>query len=49
MKLADLMFVHKEGQKDDPQNYRPLSLNLIYQKVMEQIILSVITWDMRDT
>jgi len=42
-RLANVMPIYKEGQKEDPSNHRPVSLPSVPGKVMEQIIFSVIT------
>jgi len=42
-KKANLTPVFKKGKEDDPGNYRPVSLTSIPGKVMEQLILNVIT------
>ncbi|KFQ19906.1 LINE-1 reverse transcriptase, partial [Mesitornis unicolor] len=47
-RLANVTAIYKKGQKEDPENYRPVSLTLVSGKVMEQIILSAITQHMQD-
>ncbi|KAK4810093.1 LOW QUALITY PROTEIN: hypothetical protein QYF61_008069 [Mycteria americana] len=47
-RLANVMPIYKKGQKEDPGNYRHLSLTSVPGKAMEQIILSAITWHMQD-
>ncbi|KGL91727.1 hypothetical protein N301_16503, partial [Charadrius vociferus] len=46
--LANVTPIHKKGRKEDPGNYRLVSLTLVPGKVMEQIILSAITQHMRE-
>jgi len=48
-KVADVMPIYRKGQKEDPGNYRPVSLTLVPGKVMEQIILSVVTQHSQDS
>lgn len=38
----------KKGKKEDPGNYRPLSLTLIRGEVMEQLILETLGRHMKD-
>ncbi|KAJ7400175.1 RNA-directed DNA polymerase from mobile element jockey-like protein [Pitangus sulphuratus] len=47
-RLANVMPIHKKGQMEDLVNYRLVSLTLVPSKVMEQIILSAITWHIQD-
>ena len=37
-KFANVSAIHKEGSKNDPNNYRPISLTAICCKIMERII-----------
>ena len=43
-----MTFIYKKGCRDDPGNYRPISLTSVPEEVMEQIILSEITWHVQD-
>ncbi|KAK4818869.1 hypothetical protein QYF61_021074 [Mycteria americana] len=47
-RLANVMPISKKGWKENPGNYRPVSLTLVPGKLMEQIILSAITWHVED-
>ncbi|KAK4828451.1 hypothetical protein QYF61_026676 [Mycteria americana] len=47
--LAEVMPIYRKGWKEDLGNYRPASLTLVLGKLMEQIILSAITWHVQDT
>jgi len=46
--LANVIPMYKKGQMKDLWNNRPVSLTSVLEKVMEQIILSTITWHVRD-
>ncbi|PKU49455.1 rna-directed dna polymerase from mobile element jockey-like [Limosa lapponica baueri] len=47
-KTASVMPIYKKGWKEDPGNYRPVSLASVPGKVMEKIILSAITQHVQD-
>ncbi|GAB0198925.1 mitochondrial enolase superfamily member 1 [Grus japonensis] len=48
-RLANVMPIYKKGWKEDPRNYfTDFSLTLVLWTVMEQIILSAITWHVQD-
>ncbi|RMC20251.1 hypothetical protein DUI87_01097 [Hirundo rustica rustica] len=47
-KLANVTPIHKKDGKEDPGNYRPVSLTSVPGKIMEQFILSTITQNLQD-
>ncbi|RMC15819.1 hypothetical protein DUI87_08023 [Hirundo rustica rustica] len=47
-RLANVTPVYKKGRKEDPGNYRPVSLTSVPDKIMEQFILSAITQHLQD-
>ncbi|KFV96315.1 hypothetical protein N326_00662, partial [Eurypyga helias] len=47
-RLADVIPIYKKGRREDPGNYRPVSLTSVPGKIMEQAILSAITQHMQD-
>ncbi|KAK4828536.1 hypothetical protein QYF61_027212 [Mycteria americana] len=47
-RLANVTPIFKKGRKEDPGNYRPVSLTSVPGKLVEQIILSPITWHVED-
>ncbi|GAB0179661.1 mitochondrial enolase superfamily member 1 [Grus japonensis] len=48
-RLANVMPVYKKGWKEDPGNYRPVSLTLVLGKIMEWLILSALTRQVQDS
>lgn len=40
--LVNVVPIDKKGKKKDSRNYRPVSLTMALEKVMEQTILSAI-------
>ena len=48
-RLADVTPIYNKGHKEDPRNYRAVSLTSVPGKVMEQIIMGEITWHMHGT
>ncbi|XP_064032402.1 uncharacterized protein LOC135192945 [Pogoniulus pusillus] len=47
--LANVIPIHKKGRKEEPENYRPVSLTSVPGKVMEQVILGAITKHPQDS
>ncbi|KFO07398.1 hypothetical protein N312_01840, partial [Balearica regulorum gibbericeps] len=47
-RLANVTHIYKKGWKEEPGNYKPVSLTSVPGKVMEQIILTAITWHVLD-
>ncbi|KFO69572.1 RNA-directed DNA polymerase from mobile element jockey, partial [Cuculus canorus] len=47
-RLADVVPIYKKGCREDPGNYRPVSLTSVPGKVMEQVILSAIMKHMQE-
>ncbi|GAB0179367.1 mitochondrial enolase superfamily member 1 [Grus japonensis] len=47
-KLANVVPIFKKGKKEDPGNYRPVSLTSVPGKIMEKVILGVIEKHLRD-
>ncbi|KAJ7414312.1 RNA-directed DNA polymerase from mobile element jockey-like protein [Willisornis vidua] len=48
-KLVDVVLVFERGKKENPRNYRPVSLNSVSGTVMEKIILGSIKNHLKDS
>ena len=42
-RIANVTLVFKKGKKEDPGNYRPVSLTSVPEKVLEQLVLDAIS------
>ncbi|GAB0207400.1 mitochondrial enolase superfamily member 1 [Grus japonensis] len=47
-RLANVTSIYKKGWKEDPGNYRPVSLTSVPGKIMERFILSALTRQVQD-
>jgi len=47
-RIDSVTLIYKKGWKEDPGNYRPISLTLVPGKIMERFILSVLTERVND-
>ena len=47
-RLASVTHIYEKGCREDPGNYRPVSLTSVLGKIMEQIVLREITRHMQD-
>jgi len=46
-RLANVTPIYKKGCREDPGNYRPVSLTSVLGKIMEQVVLREITQHVR--
>ncbi|PKU45836.1 rna-directed dna polymerase from mobile element jockey-like [Limosa lapponica baueri] len=48
-RVANVTPIYKKGRKEDPRNYRPVSLTSVPGKIMERIILSEVSQQAQDS
>jgi hypothetical protein len=48
LKYAEIKPLFKDGCKNDPSNYRPISLSTSFSKIFEKIIWSRLNWHVYD-
>ncbi|KFQ80870.1 hypothetical protein N335_03455, partial [Phaethon lepturus] len=48
-RLANVTPIYEKGRKEDPGNYRPVSLTSVPRKIMEPFVLRVLTGHLQDT
>jgi len=47
-RITSVTLIYKKDWKDDPRNYRPVSLTSMPGKIMERLILNVLTGHVKD-
>jgi len=47
-RITSVITIYKKGRKEDPGNYRPVSLTLVPGKIMERFIPSALTGHVKD-
>jgi len=47
-RIANVMPIYKKGRKEDPRNYKPVSLTSMLGKIMERFLLTALTEHVKD-
>ena len=47
-RLASVTPIYKKGRREDPGNYRPVSLTSVPGKIMERFVLRALRWQVQD-